>query len=1057
MAHAQDEERSRLVRLIEDSLSDGARQVRIEGFAGALSSTATLDRLTIADENGVWLTIEGAELVWTRSALLRGALEVDRLAADRIVLERLPPSTDAAPAPEATPFQLPDLPVSIALGALSVDRLELGAALLGFPAMLSASGSASLSGGEGQAEFALDRLDGPEGRFDLSADFSNETGVLTLSLLLEEAAGGLAATLIGLPGSPALSLSLDGQGPLDDLAVDLALATDGTDRVQGRLVSTRDADGTMVITTAVSGDLTPLMAAEYRGFFGTDSTLEAVLQRDAEGATVLDDFTLRTFSLSLTGSGALAADGTPLRFDVAGLISDPARLPVRLPVPGAEVTLESADLALTYDRAAGDEWTAEAVLNALRTDAAGLDRATLSASGTITPPDRGALAVSFAAQSVLTGLTHTDPALQEALGDSAELTLAGNWRDGAPLVINSLAFSGETATLAGSGSLTARDSRLDTVLDLTAELPGLAPFSALAGQELSGAAEMQLSAQGELLSGAFEADATLSATDLAFGDALPPDLLSGQTRIEAALARDGAGLRLDRLDLAGRQLSASASGQLSSTTSRLEATARLADAAILTSAVSGPVTTNLTLTREGTDSPWTLTAEASGQGGIGANVSGQAGLPGGAVDLRLTGSAPLALTDRFIAPQSVRGQAAFDLTLRGVPGLDALAGTLATTGARMSAPDAGIVLEGLDTQVTLSGAQVSLSGGASVQGGGRIGFDGRLNATRAGVPGRIAVTLTGVRVTQGDLLETLVQSGEIIISGPLAEGPSIGGLIQLAETNVRLDSLSYGAAEPIPEIRHLGESAAQYFTRDRAGLTGTGNGGAARPLPLDLTISAPARIFLRGSGLDAELGGEIRLRGTSAAVQPSGQFSLLRGRLSFLGQRFDITRATATLQGSLDPYLLIVAETDADDITARVTIEGPASAPALTVSSTPDLPQDEILARLFFGRSATSLSPVQALQLVDAVSGAAGGQGVVGDLRDSFGLADLDITTSASGEAELRFGRYLSENIYTDIQIGSGGSTEASVNIDLTPDITARGSVATDGESSIGLFFERDY
>jgi translocation and assembly module TamB len=152
-----------------------------------------------------------------------------------------------------------------------------------------------------------------------------------------------------------------------------------------------------------------------------------------------------------------------------------------------------------------------------------------------------------------------------------------------------------------------------------------------------------------------------------------------------------------------------------------------------------------------------------------------------------------------------------------------------------------------------------------------------------------------------------------------------------------------------------------------------------------------------------------------------------------------------------------VAETRADEIIARVTIEGPASAPRLTVSSVPDLPEDEILARLFFGRSATSLSPVQALRLVDAVSGAAGGQGLIGGLRDSFGLADFDLTTNAAGQTELRFGRYLSENIYTDVQVGAGGAAEASVNIDLTPAITARGSVTSSGESSIGLFYERDY
>ncbi len=1058
MANAQDDDRSRLVRLIEDNLSDDARQVRIEGFAGALSSTATLDRLTIADANGVWLTIEGAELVWTRSALLRGALEVDRLTADRIVLDRLPAGGDAAaPAPEATPFQLPELPVSIALGELSIGRLDLGEEVLGFPATLSAQGAASLAGGEGSATLTLDRLDGPDGAFALRADFANATGVLDLDLNLHEAPGGLAATLLGLPGGPSVDLEVAGQGPLDDLVVDLSLATDGSQRLEGQLVSTRDAGGEARVTAALSGDLTPLMAAEYQPFFGTDSTLDAVIARDAAGATVLEDFSLRTVSLSLTGSAALAPDGAPQRFNVTGLIADPAGTPVRLPIPDARVTLTGADLALTYDRDDGDEWTARGTVNGVETDTAGLGLATLRASGSITPPDRGPVAVSFAIETLLEDLAHDDPAVQAAIGQGARLELAGDWQEGAPLVLDRLAVTGDTASLSGSASLLARASRLDTTLDITADLPVLAPFAALSGQDLSGAARMALSLEGDLLSGAFAAETTLTTTDLALGTTLPPALTRGETRIEAALARDAAGLRLDRFDLSGGALSASASGRLSSGESDLEATARLADVALLTDALSGPVETSLTLRRDAGDAPWAIDAEASGRGGITAGITGQAGLPGGAVNLRLTGTAPLALADRVITPQSLRGQATFDLRLDGPPGLGALSGTVSTTGARVSAPEAGLVLDGLGIDARLSGPALDFTGAADVQSGGRLRFEGGLDLDGAGLPGRLDLDLAEVRFMQGDLFETRIESGEIALRGAFAAGPSVSGTIRLAETQVRLESLSTGASEPIPEIRHRGESAAQAATRDRAGLTGGGNGGGAVPLPLDLTISAPARIFLRGSGLDAELGGEIRLRGTSAAVQPAGQFSLIRGRLSFLGQRFEITEATATLQGNLDPFLRVVAETQAGEVTARVTIEGPASAPALRVSSTPDLPQDEILARLFFGRSATSLSPVQALQLVDAVSGAAGGQGVIGGLRESFGLADLDITTGDSGETELRFGRYLTENIYTDLQIDSGGNTEASVNIDLTPSVTARGSVESAGDSSIGLFFERDY
>ena len=68
-----------------------------------------------------------------------------------------------------------------------------------------------------------------------------------------------------------------------------------------------------------------------------------------------------------------------------------------------------------------------------------------------------------------------------------------------------------------------------------------------------------------------------------------------------------------------------------------------------------------------------------------------------------------------------------------------------------------------------------------------------------------------------------------------------------------------------------------------------------------------------------------------------------------------------------------MAETILDDLTARITVEGPANAPDVTISATPDLPQDEVLARLLFGRSIDTLSPFQVARLVASVRTLAGG------------------------------------------------------------------------------------
>ncbi len=48
----------------------------------------------------------------------------------------------------------------------------------------------------------------------------------------------------------------------------------------------------------------------------------------------------------------------------------------------------------------------------------------------------------------------------------------------------------------------------------------------------------------------------------------------------------------------------------------------------------------------------------------------------------------------------------------------------------------------------------------------------------------------------------------------------------------------------------------------------TGSGG----LNLDLEVSAPSQVFIRGRGMDAELGGTITVKGNSASPLVSGGF-----------------------------------------------------------------------------------------------------------------------------------------------------------------------------------------
>ncbi|MFN7051796.1 MAG: translocation/assembly module TamB domain-containing protein, partial [Gemmobacter sp.] len=117
------------------------------------------------------------------------------------------------------------------------------------------------------------------------------------------------------------------------------------------------------------------------------------------------------------------------------------------------------------------------------------------------------------------------------------------------------------------------------------------------------------------------------------------------------------------------------------------------------------------------------------------------------------------------------------------------------------------------------------------------------------------------------------------------------------------------------------------------------------------------------------------------------------------------------------------------------------------------------LARLLFGRDLTSLSAFQAAQLASAVATLAGkgGDGIMSKLRKGFGLDDFDISTDAEGDTSVKAGKYISQNTYTEVEVDQNGQAAISLNLDLTESITVRGSAGADGETSIGIFKEKDY
>jgi translocation and assembly module TamB len=1059
---------TRLEQFLEEQLSDEGRfEIGLTGFRGALSSNASLDRLTISDAAGVWLVLEEAELVWTRSALLRGRLEIDSLTAARLQVLRQPVQPNDRidlPTAEATPFSLPELPVSINIGAVEIAAVILSEDIVGRQVRLSVAGAANLEDGSGAAELNIIRLDGPRGLFDLSAAYANATRELAVSLLVEEDAGGLVSELAALPGDPALRLAVTGSGPITGFGADIVLDTDGQRRLEGEITALTDRESgndDQQILVDLGGDISPLLQPEYRGFFGDDIRLSSAATLFEDGRIRLHDLSLASAALSLTGSLSLDSRRQPERFALLGMIRPPDGARVRLPVPGREVSIAGARLDIGFDATDGDEFRADFDLRELDADGEGIEEIAVRTRGVIRQHNGLVSSIRADVISAAEGVRHSDPALAAAIGPDLTVQTVAEWATDQPLSLTDLALRSGDLSLGGDLAFDWSGATVMALFDLQATAENLARFAAVANQPLQGTLDAALTGQAELLSGAFDMRLAGSGRDLQLVEALPPALLADQTDLTLDLRRDETGLGLDGLSLENAQISLSAEGRLATDSGALTARLRLANLGLFNDFVSGPAVVNMTLDRQD-GGPWGIDANATGPEGIAMTLAGTVALPDVALDLRAQGRLPLALANPSLAPRSVAGTLGFNVQAIGPPSLAALNGRFSTSGARISLPSLQTAVEDVSLDGSLSASRVSADIAGNLASGGRLTATTSVDLGRPSLPISAQLSGRGLRLIDPTLYELLVDRADIDVGGAILGTPTVSGTVTLGQSEIRVPETGLGATD-IPEIRHTGETAAQFQTRVAAGLGGPGassGAGSGRPVALNVTVTAPGRIFLRGRGLDAELGGQLRLGGTSANLLPTGRFDLLRGRLSILGTRLDLTEGSATLQGNFDPFVRLLATSRAGAYTISINVIGPVTNPSISFTSDPSLPEDEVLAQLLFGRSVSALSPVQLIQLADAAASLAGGaanSGILSNLRDGLGLDDLDLQTDEEGNAAVRAGRYISDNVYTDLTISGSGETDLSLNIDLTPSVTARGSVSSDGDGSLGLFFERDY
>lgn len=455
----------------------------------------------------------------------------------------------------------------------------------------------------------------------------------------------------------------------------------------------------------------------------------------------------------------------------------------------------------------------------------------------------------------------------------------------------------------------------------------------------------------------------------------------------------------------------------------------------------------------------TLDTRLSGGGGISLSGGGSVSLSGEKpLNLKFSGRLPFSVLSGQLAAQGfvLEGTGNVDVAVGGNAAAPKITGTATASGARFVDVQRNLAITDLAANVSFDGTKANISRlSGKLSGGGTISAEGSVGiAPGSGFPADLRITLAQATYADGTLFAATAD-GTLTVTGPLTSGPVLGGKVTLTKASITVPAKLPTSLAQV-DIRH--RNAPPDVLRQMEKLRPKNATGSSNPIQLNLQISAPNGIFVRGRGIDAELGGELTVTGTAIAPIVSGGFEMRRGRIVILAKRLDFTDGDITFGGGLIPVLNMEANTTSSQTTITVKVTGVANDPTITFSSAPALPQDEVLARLIFGQSMSRLSPLQIAQLADAVTQLAGGgsTSLLETLRSNLGVDDLDINTDETGQTTVSVGRYINNRTYVQIEQGGSGGAQATINLDIGRGVKLKAGAGTEGGKA-GIFYEHEY
>ena len=453
-------------------------------------------------------------------------------------------------------------------------------------------------------------------------------------------------------------------------------------------------------------------------------------------------------------------------------------------------------------------------------------------------------------------------------------------------------------------------------------------------------------------------------------------------------------------------------------------------------------------------------------------LSGSAPLtPEGLLNLNLAGKLDVGVVNSLIEAHGWRaaGQLGINATVTGSAATPDIHGTILLTQGDLRAYSQGVHLANITARIDGSQEMLRITSLSAQAGSGNLSMTGTIGLLQHGLPLDLKLTAKNAQPIASNIV-TANLDADLHMTGTARERLDVAGTIHLNRTMIGIpNSLPPNVA--VLDVRRPGQAPPP---SDKKLVIG-----------LDVSVQAPRQILVQGRGLDAELGGEVHLSGTTDVPIASGGFDLQRGTFTlassklYLDSTGRVSFNGAGLKNTIDPTLDFSAQTTAVDAKVILSITGPADAPQFDLTSTPQMPQDEIMARLLFGESAAQLTALQVAQIGTALatlSGGGGGFNPLAKIQKTLGLDRLAVgagtSTTNSTEnagATIEAGRYVSSRVFVGAKQGTTGTSQLEVDVDLSKKLklqtrlgngtaTAQGTTPeNDPGSSIGLSYQFEY